>query len=535
MRTSRTKGDSKWGNLSCIHKSDLEMALKRTNLKLLELFLPEKTKANSTAPTSDTAFSEENFTSDEEESQEYNNNHIENRCRICYRMLGRDSNDKDLCADENNVLLYYIEIIAGVRIKKEEGMPDRICSNCHESLQRAMEFRSNCLKTDFKLKQAKGHILRYESHLSDDDIETELENVLYEESAQKSFEASVLDEYSVSDVDLPTDEDEEHIDRKEKATDGSTEGHKDRMGIRQPKHKCSEISSIVKCETREEIGSLEGEGSVYKVALNECNKTEESLNTAPKIKPPKLTIEEINKRRREKHRTKPLSYGCDVCGHAFRLSCHLEKHMLRHNNTKNFQCPECPRKFYVSYDCNIHIRVRHRGEKPFTCNHCSESFPSGGLRQKHERNVHGAGPRVVMNRFNKVPPDGEVKDGRYFCSECPKSYTSRFALKVHKNSHTGAKPFKCKVCQQAFRGPGLLKRHMESHKRLPFHCEICLKGFLLECQLKDHMLVHTGKRSFWCELCDVYYRYKYNLTKHESSSLHLGNLLKHSEAELKGL
>lgn len=98
------------------------MALKRTNLKLLELFLPEKTKANSTAPTSDTAFSEENFTSDEEESQEYNNNHIENRCRICYRMLGRDSNDKDLCADENNVLLYYIEIIAGVRVGGHEGV-----------------------------------------------------------------------------------------------------------------------------------------------------------------------------------------------------------------------------------------------------------------------------------------------------------------------------------------------------------------------------------------------------------------------------
>lgn len=161
-------------------------------------------------------------------------------------------------------------------------MPDRICSNCYESLQRAMEFRSNCLKTDFKLKQAKGQIFRYESELSDDDIETELENVLYEECAQKSLESSVLDEYSVSDVNLSTDEDEEHLDRKEKASDGSTEGHKERMGTRQPKHKCNEISSIVRCETKEDIGSLEGEGSVYKVVLNECNKNKESSETAPK-------------------------------------------------------------------------------------------------------------------------------------------------------------------------------------------------------------------------------------------------------------
>nr|XP_043067536.1 zinc finger and BTB domain-containing protein 41 [Drosophila bipectinata] len=337
------------------------MALKRTNLKLVELLQPEEVKVNS-APTSDTAFSEEDFTSDEEKSQEYNNNHTENRCRICYRMLGPDSNDKDLCADENNVLLYYIELIAGVRIQREDGMPNRICSNCHGSLQKAMEFRSNCLKTEFRLKQAKGETFRYESQLSDDDIETELENVLYEESAQNICESSVLDEGSGSDIDLFTDEDE-------------------------------------------------------------------------------------------------------------------------------------------------------------------------------EEKVHGAGPRVVMTRFNKakVPPDEEEKNGRYFCSECPKSYTSRFSLKVHKNSHTGAKPFKCNVCQQAFRGPGLLRRHMEIHKKLPFHCEICLKGFLLKCQLKDHMLVHTGKRSFWCELCDVYYRYRYNLTKHQKSSLHLDNLLKRSETESQDL
>lgn len=110
------------GTLSCIHKSDLEMALRRTNSKLVELFLPDNKKANSTAPTSDTAFSEEDFTSDQEETQEYNENHTENRCRVCYRMLKRDSNDKDLCADENNVLLYYIEVIAGVRVGGTEGV-----------------------------------------------------------------------------------------------------------------------------------------------------------------------------------------------------------------------------------------------------------------------------------------------------------------------------------------------------------------------------------------------------------------------------
>ncbi|XP_070137365.1 zinc finger protein Paris [Drosophila bipectinata] len=508
------------------------MALKRTNLKLVELLQPEEVKVNS-APTSDTAFSEEDFTSDEEKSQEYNNNHTENRCRICYRMLGPDSNDKDLCADENNVLLYYIELIAGVRIQREDGMPNRICSNCHGSLQKAMEFRSNCLKTEFRLKQAKGETFRYESQLSDDDIETELENVLYEESAQNICESSVLDEGSGSDIDLFTDEDEEESDPKEK----DTEVPEDRMGIRQPKHKCNEISRIVPCASKEEVGNLDRDGRVYKVVLNECNRKEEDSETALKIKPSKLSIEEINKRRREKHKSKPHSFVCHKCGNSYRLASHLENHMLRHNNEKNFQCPECPRKFYVGYDCNMHIRVRHRGEKPFTCNHCSECFSSPGLRQRHEKKVHGAGPRVVMTRFNKakVPPDEEEKNGRYFCSECPKSYTSRFSLKVHKNSHTGAKPFKCNVCQQAFRGPGLLRRHMEIHKKLPFHCEICLKGFLLKCQLKDHMLVHTGKRSFWCELCDVYYRYRYNLTKHQKSSLHLDNLLKRSETESQDL
>lgn len=97
------------------------------------------------------------------------------------------------------------------------------------------------------------------------------------------------------------------------------------------------------------------------------------------------TKEERNLIRRAQLRAKPPNFVCDQCGQAFRMSHNLRIHMLRHTRTKNYQCTECPKTFYDAYMRNMHIRIRHRGETPFACGFCSETFAYPGARQKHER------------------------------------------------------------------------------------------------------------------------------------------------------
>ncbi|KAH8295050.1 hypothetical protein KR018_006431, partial [Drosophila ironensis] len=468
---------------------------KQVNKKLIELFLTEET-----ASTADTAFSEEDFSSITDESG-ICSAWPESKCRTCYEKLALDTNNRDIYAKKNSMLLYCIELIAGVRV--EEGLPRQICDHCHVFLKRAIEFRRNCLKTEFKLKQIRKEVVKYDYQSSDEEIETELENVLYEECQQRTSKLSsgfFSDEDCNSDISIIEDAEAPlPLGESDVSLSDAQTFRKQKTKQRWPKHRCNEIADIFECKTKAEIGKIEGKGKVYKVVLAECNyedsfrveKKEKLRAKVPNYKP-KLSLEEKNQRMRERARTLPLKYFCDKCEHSFRLKSHLKTHMLRHNQTKNFQCPECPKKFYDGYQCNIHVRVRHRGEKPFVCNHCSESFPSGSARHKHERDVHAAAPRIVMNRFNAKTNGPEARDGRYICNECPKSYTSKQSLKVHKNHHTGARPFKCQICELGFADPTLLRRHVETHNRLPFSCEICLKGFLLRCQLKEHMVVHTG-------------------------------------------
>uniref|UniRef100_A0A6P4EBB2 Zinc finger protein n=1 Tax=Drosophila rhopaloa TaxID=1041015 RepID=A0A6P4EBB2_DRORH len=540
---------------------------RQKNKKLAELLLAEAEDSDATptvstiaTPTQDSAFFDSH--SDEESSVTQNSDQLPgSKCRTCLRILSLNTNVKDLYDKDNVGLRYDIESLTGVWIQRGvQILPHHICETCQDALKRSIAFRDKCIQIDKNLNQSTEPVFKNYFQNCDDEMESELENVLYEQSAQQSNAAlgvdlkidfwsdseCVLDEedfpLELESNDLSFEEDERSVNEDLifplKETDNFLE---EKKSSREPKHACNEIVSITKCATKEEIGNMVAPGAqVYKVVLSECNRKDETKPSEPKDKPPKyslplpkykprLSAEEKKRRRRERVQAKPLNHVCDKCGHSFRQSGQLQMHLLRHNSTKNFDCPECPKKFYDSYSRNIHLKVRHKGVKPFPCNHCNQSFASGSGRHRHEREVHGAENRILTR--HKVTE----AVGRHFCTKCTKSYTSKNALSYHMNSHNGTRPFKCKVCGRGFADPSALRRHRVKHDKFPYHCEFCLRGFLLRCKLAEHQLVHTGERPYCCEFCDVHYRHRYNLTKHYNSNMHKNNVLKAQEAEYNGL
>ncbi|XP_052853757.1 zinc finger protein 667 isoform X2 [Drosophila gunungcola] len=425
MRSSRAAGYSEWGNLLFENKDHVERARKvsssrQRNKKRLELLLAEAEDSDATptvstiaTPTPDSAFFDSH--SDEIDSVSQDSDAIpERKCRTCFRILSLDTNVKDLYDKKNSGLRYDLESLTGVRIQRGvKSLPHHICKTCQVNLKKSIEFRDRCIQIDKKLNQTTETVSKYGFQNCDDEIESELENVLYEQSAQQTNEASgvnlKLDFLSVSECalddldfplelesnDSPSKEDDcsvnEDIDLPLKEVD-----LEEKKSSRKPKHACNEIVSIKKCETKEEIGKVAPGDQVYKVVLSECNRNDETKSSEPKKKlqkhslpvpkyKPRLSDEEKRKRRRERVQAQPFKHVCEQCGHSFRQVCHLQMHLLRHNSSKNFDCPECPKKFYDSYSRNIHLKVRHKGENPFPCNHCSESFASGSTRHKHER------------------------------------------------------------------------------------------------------------------------------------------------------
>ena len=90
-------------------------------------------------------------------------------------------------------------------------------------------------------------------------------------------------------------------------------------------------------------------------------------------------------------------------------------------------------------------------------------------------------------------------------------------------------PYKCTVCDKAFRQKRTVIRHLKRHEYEHFaersrkrrsknsgayKCDICQQSFSMRSSVVRHMLIHTGQKPFQCALCARSFRQKGVLNRH---------------------
>ncbi|KAH9510165.1 hypothetical protein Btru_043641 [Bulinus truncatus] len=240
---------------------------------------------------------------------------------------------------------------------------------------------------------------------------------------------------------------------------------------------------------------------------------------------------------------KKVVYKCGHCKKLIFTRPTLSRHLIKHTNTRPFQCDLCLKTFRDKADLFHHNKTH---TKPVQCNTCNMSFSKILYLQNHLqkgcpvsnnddrftvlenlkcqcnvckkilKNKANVLRHLRVHAFQEAQKKTQLNNDSipvaescasvsqenisenvedhyrglensvgFECLICGQEFRFKSFMITHVRMHLNQRPYKCEVCSKCFFTQHILKKHMQNHTR-PYKCPACDKGFIRRYLMKDH-------------------------------------------------
>ncbi|KAM4841504.1 zinc finger protein 407 isoform 2-T2 [Thomomys bottae] len=207
-----------------------------------------------------------------------------------------------------------------------------------------------------------------------------------------------------------------------------------------------------------------------------------------------------------KHPTKEKHFHCLLCGKSFYTESNLHQHLASAGHMRNEQAS---------------VEELPEGGATFKCVKCTEPFDSEQnlflhIKGQHEELLREVNKYIVEDteQINREREENQGSVCKYCGKMCRSSNSMAFL--AHIRTHTGSKPFKCKICHFATAQLGDARNHVKRHLGMreykchvcgKFTCHLCDRSFTEKWALNNHMKLHTGEKPFKCTWPTCHYSF----------------------------
>nr|CAH7724011.1 unnamed protein product [Callosobruchus chinensis] len=270
--------------------------------------------------------------------------------------------------------------------------------------------------------------------------------------------------------------------------------------------------------------------------------------------------------------TKDSRYKCQFCTEVFKTR-ELRNRHISYSHRSRYVCDTCNKPFFSINALRKHIQTCVTRDVPskngnklikeehYKCPYCSGVYRSQDTFKRHLTRNHTS---CICEKCGKVLSSIESlghhmdtvhSEAKPFaCTICDKRCKRRGDLRIHMRTHTGERPYNCKMCSRSFINASNFKNHVcrlpteqstegssdEGTKNKQYDCPFCTESFDSKetatahvannhnsyvCEkcgkvlssvssLKEHMLTHNGVKPFSCTLCDKAFFRQHHLAQH---------------------